>query len=41
MAIFKDGDLIGNIRNYGSGSAENDHNIEKKTVENLGFKISK
>ncbi|MDP2454569.1 MULTISPECIES: heme-binding protein [unclassified Kaistella] len=41
MAIFKDGDLIGSIRISGGGSGENDHNIAKKTVENLGFKISK
>ena len=41
MPIFKDGDLIGSIGVSGGGSGENDHNIAKKTVENLGFKISK
>lgn len=41
MPIFKDGDLIGSIGISGGGSGENDHNIAKKTVENLGFKISK
>ena len=37
----KDGDLIGSIGIFGGGSGEYDHNIAKKTVENLGFKISK
>lgn len=41
MPVFKDGDLIGSIGISGGGSGENDHNIAKKTVENLGFKISK
>ena len=41
MPIFKDGDLIGSVGVSGGGSGENDHNIAKKSVENLGFKISK
>ena len=41
MPIFKDGDLIASIGISGGGSGENDNNIAKKTVENLGFKISK
>lgn len=41
MPIFKDGDLIASIGISGGGSGENDHNIAKKIVENLGFKISK
>lgn len=41
MPVFKDGDLIGSIGVSGGGSGENDHNIAKKSVENLGFKISK
>jgi uncharacterized protein GlcG (DUF336 family) len=32
--------LIGSIGISGGGSGENDHNIAKKTIENLGFKIS-
>ena len=41
MPIFKDGELIGSIGISGGGSGENDHNIAKRTVENLGFKIAK
>ncbi|WP_226064625.1 heme-binding protein [Kaistella polysaccharea] len=41
MPIWKDGELVGSIGVSGGGSGENDHNIAKKTVENLGFKISK
>ena len=41
MPIFKEGELIGSIGISGGGSGENDHNIAKRTVENLGFKIAK
>lgn len=41
MPVFKEGELVGSIGISGSGSGENDHNIAKRTVENLGFKISK
>ncbi|SEV98723.1 Uncharacterized conserved protein GlcG, DUF336 family [Kaistella antarctica] len=41
IPIFKEGELIGSIGISGGGSGENDHNIAKKTVENLGFKIAK
>ena len=41
LPIFKDGELVGSIGVSGGGSGENDHNIAKKTVENLGFKILK
>ncbi len=41
MPIFKDGDLIGSIGISGGGSGENDHNIAKRAVENLDYKISK
>lgn len=41
MPVFKDGELIGSIGVSGGGSGENDHHIAKKSVENLGFKISK
>ena len=41
MPIFKEGELIGSIGISGGGSGENDHNIAKRTVENLGFKIVK
>ena len=41
MPIFKEGQLIGSIGISGGGSGENDHNIAKRTVENLGFKIAK
>jgi uncharacterized protein GlcG (DUF336 family) len=40
MPVFQDGSLIRSIGISGGGSGENDHNIAKKTIENLGFKIS-
>lgn len=41
MPIWKDGELVGNLGISGGGSGENDNNIAKKTVENLGFKVTK
>lgn len=41
MPIWKDGELVGSLGISGGGSGENDHNIAKKTVENLGFKVTK
>lgn len=41
MPIWKDGELVGSIGVSGGGSGENDHNIAKKTVENLGFTVTK
>lgn len=41
MPIWKDGELVGSIGVSGGGSGENDHNIAKRSVENLGFKITK
>ncbi len=40
MPVFQDGILIGSIGISGGGSGENDHNIARKTVENLRFKIT-
>ncbi|QDP86461.1 heme-binding protein [Chryseobacterium sp. SNU WT5] len=41
MPVFKDGDLVGSLGISGGGSGENDHNISKRAVETLGFKVSK
>jgi len=41
MPIWKNGVLVGSIGISGGGSGENDNNIAKKSVENLGFKTSK
>lgn len=41
VPIWKDGALIGSIGVSGGGGGENDHNIAKKAVENLGFSTSK
>lgn len=41
MPIWKEGELVGSIGVSGGGSGENDHNIAKKTVENLGFTVTK
>ena len=40
MPVFQDGILIGSIGISGGGSGENDHDIAKKTVEKLRFKIT-
>ncbi|WP_018675695.1 heme-binding protein [Riemerella columbina] len=41
VPIWKDGVLVGSIGVSGGGGGENDHNIAKKAVENLGFSTSK
>lgn len=41
VPIWKDGALVGSIGVSGGGSGENDHNIAKQAVENLGFTIIK
>ncbi|WP_260310226.1 heme-binding protein [Riemerella anatipestifer] len=41
VPIWKSGILVGSIGISGGGSGENDHNIAKKSVENLGFTIQR
>mgnify|MGYP000901248633 FL=1 len=41
VPIWKDGVLIGSIGVSGAGGSENDHNVAKQAVENLGFTIKK
>jgi uncharacterized protein GlcG (DUF336 family) len=41
IPVWKDGELVGSIGVSGAGSGENDHNVAKKAVENLGFAVKK
>ncbi|MEJ8597408.1 heme-binding protein [Riemerella anatipestifer] len=41
VPIWKSGILVGSIGISGGGSGENDHNIAKKSVENLGYTIQR
>lgn len=41
VPIWKDGVLVGSIGVSGAGGGENDHNVAKLAVENLGFTIKK
>lgn len=41
VPIWKDGELVGSIGVSGAGGGQNDHNVAKMAVENLGFTIKK
>ncbi|MGY5551390.1 GlcG/HbpS family heme-binding protein [Riemerella anatipestifer] len=41
VPVWKDGELIGSLGVSGAGGGEQDHNVAKKAVENMGYEITK
>ena len=41
VPIWKDGALVGSLGVSGGGGGQNDHDIAKKAVENIGATITK
>ncbi|MBO4233351.1 heme-binding protein [Riemerella anatipestifer] len=40
VPVWKDGELIGSLGVSGAGGGEQDHNVAKKAVENMGYEIT-